>query len=206
MRAKLQLNRKMVRFDDFHETGQHLAEGTPLMKKLNIILFLYCRCDRGISRKEFAAMHGISPRTLNRWINKFNLWGLPGLLESSRKRPGPKPKVTRKEFNEHILPEAEQLTEAATEAVTVKALFRSAQKLGLFPWSYSTFRRRIGALPRKYRKPRIEPSFEEMMLRVRTGCWPRRLKAFARKRSRQEKLALERFRHEHQKSKATPSQ
>lgn len=185
----------MATLNEFCETSQALPLGSYAFKKLNIILFLRSGADKGVRRGEFALSYGVSPRTLNRWINRFNTWGIPGLFNSKRKRPGRKRKVSAKDFADVILPGLQRRPDTAGQGNSIKALFTCARDQGLFNASYSTFRRQLlVATAGKYRRRCIEPTFAELMYHTNTGRWPGRLKSFGWRRGKREQQAWERAR------------
>jgi hypothetical protein len=152
MYTKLEINRHMTTFEEIEGIWEALPDGHR-RNKVNALRCLWFQMDQGIGRKEFAAIHRISTRTLNRCIHLFNNWGLSGILHSPSGHPGPKRKVDLNEFHNRILPEAERAVQAAGNQVTEKAVFQSAQSLGIFNASYSTFLRYLETRRSIYQKP-----------------------------------------------------
>ena len=175
--------------------------------KLDALEGLFIYEDAGHSRQDYAASHHISPRTLQRWIHEFNTGGVTGVMERVPPRPGRKRKIGVMEFRNRILPVAQQaLASTPGQADTMKALHEAALKLGIFPGSYATFRRRVRAGSEKYRRRRIQPTLEEQAFYLQTGRWPPRLKAYGRRWDKQMQRASERFQESVRQDAANPAQ
>ena len=195
MSAKLQLTKQLISPVAIQEAWMFL-QPCRLRSKIRVLASIYCDQDEGMSRKEFAESHCISARTLQRWIHEFNAKGLHRIVGSPPGRPGRKPTVSGNDLQSVILPAAEQAVKEAGGQASMKTLFQSAQKLGLFPGSYATFRRSLGPSRDNYMKPRIQPTVEELVVFQLTGRWPARLKAFGRRRAKQERQAWQKIRDE----------
>lgn len=163
MYAKLQLDRDMTTFDEIESTWEGLPDG-PARQKVNALRGLYVRMDRYIRRKEFVTYYGISSKTLQRAIHKFNDSGLAGIVESPPGRPGRKRKIDQFDFHNRILPAAQRAVRAEGDRPTMRDLFRSAQSFGIFPGSYSTFRRCLGMVNKNYERAQKELTIEEWLL------------------------------------------
>jgi hypothetical protein len=153
MYTKLELNPLMTNLEELENIWMTLPDGH-LRNKVDVLRSLWFKMDNDISRKEFAAIHSISIRTLNRCIHLFNNWGLSGILVSPIGPPGPKRKVDRNEFYNYILPQAEAAIQCAGNPLTARTLFQAAQSLGIFNASYSTFLRCLENRRCIYQKPR----------------------------------------------------
>lgn len=102
------------------------------------------------------------------------------------------------EFHDHILPEAEQALPDADGRRTMRALYRSAQAIGLFPASYGSFRRLVLKLRPEYGRQLNMPTVEDLLFRLDTGRWPVRVKAFARRRAKEEAQLRQQIRADYQ--------
>ena len=192
MSAKLELLKQLTSPRAIQEAWLFRAEGRTKYK-LMVLANLYCEEDPRLSRKEFVEGYGISIRTLQRWIHEFNILGVAGILQSAPRLPGRKRKVDQFDFRNRILPAAEGAVQAEGDQATMRDLFRSAQSLGIFPGSYSTFRRCLGMVNKNYQRPRQALSIEEWLLGNLTGKWPAWLKAFRRRRAKQERVAWQKL-------------
>lgn len=199
MRHKLQIDRKVASLEDFLNARQS-SVFWPLPRKLDVLEGLFLLEDAGFTRKRYAAANGISTRTLQRWIQQFNTGGLAFAMESVQCRPGRKRKVGLLDFRERILPMAEDALHRSGTPNTIKNLYEAAQSLGLVDASYATFRRRLKQTGSDYKRRRIDPTIDEWIFHTQTGRWPRRLKSFSSRRTRQEKLAWQRVRESFQQS------
>lgn len=201
MRQKLQIDRKVARWEDFQAARRSFVFW-PQPKKLDVLEKLFLLEDAGFSRTTFAAMNGISRRTVQRWVGDFNNNGLMATLESAMHRPGRKRKVGLIDFRERILPAAQLALREADRPDTIKNLFQAAKNLGLVDLSYATFRRRLRQTSSDYKRRKVVPTIDELMFHTQTGRWPRRLKAFGRRRAKREQLARSRMREEYRQESA----
>lgn len=201
MRQKLKIDPKVASFDDFL-TARRSPTAWMSGHKCSVLEGLFLHEDAGRSRRAYAADSNISPRTLQRWIHQLNKGGLAGALEPVQHRPGRKRKVGLQEFRERILPMAEEALHRSGTSNTIKNLYEAAQSLGLVDASYATFRRRLQRTSSDYKRRRIEPTIDEWMFHTQTGRWPRRLKAFGRRREKREKQAWQRMREDSQQESA----
>ena len=107
MYPKLKINQRLVSWEQM-ETAWRLNFQGPRSKKFTALRALYFRFDGGARRKDFAQMIGVSPRTINRWINDFNQGGFWSSPPSFWAKKGRKRLVDRKVFWEETLPQLEQ--------------------------------------------------------------------------------------------------
>jgi len=129
MWRRLELDKQMATVDEILRAWQEATDPV-VRRKMYLMFVLYRGADREISRKDLADAHCVSPRTLNRWIHKFNGFGLDGVLQARPKRPGPQRCLELSEFHGRILPELERAVQTAGNKMNIKALFRSAQSTG----------------------------------------------------------------------------
>ncbi len=181
MRQKLQIDRKASSPEEFQNARQ-----LPFYKR-GVLEGLFLNLDAGLSRRAYAAENNISTRTLQRWIHQFNNGGLMAALEPVQHGPGRKRKVGLQEFRERILPAVRLSLRESGRLDTIKNLFQAAQSLGLMDVSYATFRRRLRQTGSQYQRRKIVPTFDEWMYHTNTGRWPRRLRAFGRRQTRQQR-------------------
>ena len=188
MFAKLQLNKPWPSDEELCQALIRSPEGL-VKRKVMCITCLCAKKGKLMRRNEFVRYGGISTRTLQRWIHEFNAKGLDGILQSHPEPRGRKRSVDRTFFHDQVLPEAERAVRDAGELLTVRALFRSAQSLGLFSGSHSTFRRYLGGKDSNYHRARTELTLEEWLMVRQTGRWPVRLRGFSRRRAKEEQQA-----------------
>ncbi len=150
MYRKLQINRKLVTSEQLEAAWRCHANG-PQAKKYTAWRALYYGWDEGSRRKDYARILGVSPRTLERYVNEFNaggFWASPAKRWATRTR---KPIVDRDQFLAEILPRLERALAAAGTAVSLASLHRYGKAKGLFQYSYATFRRLVGERAKRYR-------------------------------------------------------
>lgn len=205
MRQKLKIDHEVASLEDFLKARR---SPTAWMsgQKIGILEGICLNEDTGFSRKQYAAANGISDRTLQRWIHQVNTGGLAGALEPVQCRPGRKRKISLIDFRERIMPMAEEALHRSGTSNTIKNLYEAAQSLGLVDASYATFRRRLRQTSSDYKRQRIEPTIDEWMFHTKTGRWPARLRAFGRRRAKEETLAWQRARESIQQPKAAAAQ
>lgn len=191
MRQKMQIDPKASSLDDFQKARQSPVPWHS-WHKLSVLEGVLRRDDVGLDRSAYAAENNVSVRTLQRWIRQVNTGGLAGAMEPVQSGPERRRKVSLQEFRDYVVPASQRALRDTAQPDTVKNLYQSAQKLGLFDTSYATFRRMLRLTAGRYKRRIIKPTFEELMFHAKTGRWPARLKAYGRRRARKEKRATQR--------------
>jgi transposase len=126
--SKLEIDRRIVSWNQVMYTLMEApARNRP---RLWAVANLLAGLDEGMTREEFAVGYCIGARQLRRWIKRFNEGGLEGLLFRSRRRRGPKRKISADKYNSELLPLIQELRASDGKASARKLWQLAKARLG----------------------------------------------------------------------------
>src|ERR1044071_6983155 len=127
--SKLEIDRRIVSWNQVMYTLMEApARNRP---RLWAVANLLAGLDEGMTREEFAVGYCIGARQLRRWIKRFNEGGLEGLLFRSRRRRGPKRKISADKYNSELLPLIQELRASDGKASARKLWQLAKGRLGV---------------------------------------------------------------------------